>query len=183
MTCASTTPGAARCGRGSTPPQIFAGGSLDIRPGDLVLIDHSGTGEADHIVMAHSYDMTTNTLMTIGGNDGGYEVDTSPAHAAPKGESQATREKRERMEAASGQPLRAPTSGHGVGVSSYDLDDSPDPVTLKGKTRVRIYGIGRPSIVDFEDHRYDSTSAKHPPNARLARRRGPRGPCARARAR
>jgi hypothetical protein len=30
---------------------------------------------------------------------------------------------------------------------------------------VRIYGIGRPSIVDLEDHRYDSTSARRPPAA------------------
>ena len=85
---------------------IEGGGALDIRAGDLVLIDHSGSGAADHIVMVHSFDMTTNTLFTIGGNDGGYEVDTRATHEAPRGETEAAREKRERLEGATGQPLR-----------------------------------------------------------------------------
>ena len=85
---------------------IEGGGALDIRAGDIVLIDHSGSGSADHIVMVHSFDMTTNTLFTIGGNDGGYEVDTRATHTAPRGETDAEREKREQLEGATGQPLR-----------------------------------------------------------------------------
>jgi hypothetical protein len=149
---------------------ILAGGSPDIRAGDIVLVDHSGSGAADHIVMVHSYDMTTNTLFTIGGNDGGYEVDTRATHEAPRGESESAREKRERLEAATGQPLRPGSSGGHVGVGSFDLDDQPTDAERtsarsRGRKRVRIYGIGRPSIVDFEDHRYDSTSAARPPAA------------------
>jgi hypothetical protein len=150
---------------------IEGGGALDIRAGDLVLIDHSGSGAADHIVMVHSFDMTTNTLFTIGGNDGGYEVDTRATHEAPRGETEAAREKRERLEGATGQPLRPRTrGGGGVGVGSFDLDDQPEAATLdrdraRGRRRVRIYGIGRPSIVDMEDHRYDSTNARRPPAA------------------
>ncbi len=60
--------------------------NLDIRSGDTVLIDHSGKPQADHIVMVHSWNPITKTLFTIGGNDGGYEVDTSPDHKPPKKE-------------------------------------------------------------------------------------------------
>ena len=109
---------------------IEGGGALDIRAGDLVLIDHSGSGAADHIVMVHSFDMTTNTLFTIGGNDGGYEVDTRATHEAPRGETEAAREKRERLEGATGQPLRPGGSGGHVGVGSFDLDDQPAAATL-----------------------------------------------------
>ena len=149
---------------------IDAGGTLDIRAGDMVLIDHSGTGAADHIVMVHSFDMTTNTLFTIGGNDGGYEVDTRTPHAAPRGETDPQRAKRERLEGATGQPLRPGSAGGHVGVGSFDLDDQPSLAEAerdraRDRPRVRIYGIGRPSIVDLEDHAYDSTNERRPPNA------------------
>jgi hypothetical protein len=150
--------------------ELDAGEGLDIRAGDVVLIDHSGSGAADHIVMVHSYDRTSKTLFTIGGNDGGYEVDTREEHIAPRGESEDAREKRERLEGATGRPLRPGGSGGHVGVGSFDLDDQPSRdealrARERGRRRVRIYGIGRPSIVDFEDHRYDSTSARRPPAA------------------
>jgi hypothetical protein len=149
---------------------IFGGGTLDIRAGDIVLIDHSGSGAADHIVMVQSWDPTTHTLFPIGGNDGGYEVDTRPTHEAPPGELPTDREKRERLEAATGQPLRPGSAGGHVGVGSHDLGSQPNPAALdadraRGRQRVRIYGIGRPSIVDFEEHRYDSTDERRPPAA------------------
>jgi len=149
---------------------IDAGGALDIRAGDIVLIDHSGSGAADHIVMVHSYDPATNLLFTIGGNDGGYEVDTAATHTAPRGESEAARSKRERLEATTGQPLRPGGRGGHVGVGSFDLDDQPSNdeaqrARARDRRRVRIYGIGRPSIVDFEEHRYDSTDRRRPPAA------------------
>ena len=129
--------------------------------------------------MVHSFDMTTNTLFTIGGNDGGYEVDTRATHAAPRGETDPEREKREQLEGATGQPLRPGSRGGHVGVGSFDLDDQPAGATLdrdraravaRGRRLVRIYGIGRPSIVDMEDHRYDSTSGRRAPAAAPARR-------------
>jgi hypothetical protein len=150
----------------TTGAQISEGGTLDIRAGDIVLLDHQGSTAADHIVMVQSYDPANNILHTIGGNDGGYVVDNAPEHKAPQGESQAARDKRERMEAATGQPLKKGTSAN-VGVNEYDLDDQPAPTTVKEgvEKAVRVYGIGRPSLVDMEDHRYDSTDAKHPPAA------------------
>ncbi|MDA0181488.1 hypothetical protein OJ997_14380 [Solirubrobacter phytolaccae] len=129
--------------------QINGRSSLDIRPGDIVTVDHSGTAEADHIMMVHSFHAATNTLFTIGGNDGGYMVDTKPAAK------RADDPKRDQLEAASGQSLK-PGGGGKVAMNSYDLDD-------QGRIRLRIAGVGRMSISDFEDHRYDSTSEKHPP--------------------
>ena len=130
---------------------IEGGGALDIRAGDIVLIDHSGSGSADHIVMVHSFDMTTNTLFTIGGNDGGYEVDTRATHTAPRGETDAEREKRERLEGATGQPLRPGARGGHVGVGSFDLDDQPAGATLdrdraRGPRRARAHLRHRPAV-------------------------------------
>lgn len=131
-------------------------GNLDIRSGDTVLIDHSGKPQADHIVMVHSWNPVTKTLFTIGGNDGGYEVDTSPAHIPPKKETSEELEKRTHAEQATGKHLKKGGSGGHVGVGSYDLSGT-------SKKRVRIFGIGRPSIADFENHTYDSTNSKTPP--------------------
>ena len=65
-----------------TARDIQAGGNLDIRSGDVVLIDvphpvtpaHPGPDSPgpDHIVMVQSYDPITHMLFTIGGNDGGF---------------------------------------------------------------------------------------------------------------
>jgi hypothetical protein len=146
---------------------IHGGGTLDIRSGDIVLIDHSGSARPDHIVMVQSWDAATQTLFTIGGNDGGYEVDTNPAHPAPKGESADARERRLRAEAATGAALRPGHGGGHVGVTVQDLSSQPDPTAVEKnsatRTRARIFGIGRPSIVDFEDHIYDSTNLSASP--------------------
>jgi len=109
-------------------------------------LDNRDTPAADHIVMVHSFDATTNTLYTIGGNDSGYQVDTGK-HKQATGD-------QAKLEAATGQPLKPGGGNHSVAVNAYDVKRVP---------QVRIYGIGRPSLVDFEDHRYDSTNPKHPP--------------------
>lgn len=132
--------------------QINGRASLDIRPGDVITVDHSGTAEADHIMMVHSYEARTNTLFTIGGNDGGYLVDQGTGKRAPDA-------KRDRLEDASGQRLKdGGGAGGNVAMNSYDLDD-------QGKIRLRVAGIGRMSISDFEDHKYDATDPKKPPAA------------------
>jgi len=56
---------------------------LDIRPGDVVLIDHRGNRKSpQHITMVESYDPSTQTLVTIEGNTGGIQ--------APDGKGKAT---------------------------------------------------------------------------------------------
>jgi hypothetical protein len=127
---------------------LSAGGALDIRPGDVALIDRGLDGTPNHIVMVQSYDPVTSTLVSVGGNDGGLVIDNDPAHPAPAGESAAARSSRETREAATGENLKAgPAAGH-VGVSAHE-------VAVAGTRRGAIFGIGRPSIVDFEEHRYD----------------------------
>lgn len=147
---------------------------LDIRPGDVVLIDHSGSGRPDHIAMVDSYDPGTGALFTIGGNDSGYTVDTRPAHTAPPRETPAERAKRERLEAATGRPL-VPGGGGGVGFDVKELLTQPDPAVVeadpsRARPRVRVFGIGRPSIVDFEEHFYDGTRLDRAPAAAPAHR-------------
>ena len=140
--------------------QAGGGEGLDIRSGDVVLIDNRGTDRPDHIAMVDSYDPTTHALFTIGGNDSGYTVDPNPAHPAPAGESAADATKRQSVEAATGQNL-VPGTGGGVGFGVQDLGNQP----ATNRPRARVFGIGRPSIVDFEDHYYDATSVEHPPAA------------------
>jgi hypothetical protein len=61
---------------------------LDARPGDIVLIDNAKGTYADHITLCRSYDASTHTLWTIGGNEGAahpvrgslaWNLDTNPA--------------------------------------------------------------------------------------------------------
>ena len=131
--------------------EISKGGDLDIQPGDMVLIDWDLTGTADHIVLASSYDPATGYLVTIGGNDSGYVV-------APPGKHKEAKEgsKRDVAEEATGLEL---TEGGGgkvaVGVNK---------VTPEGKAkRAAVYGVGRPSLIDLEEHTYAFKPQDKPP--------------------
>ncbi|MDA0138660.1 hypothetical protein, partial [Solirubrobacter deserti] len=144
------------------PTASIGADGLDIRPGDvltLAVANEKNTEKAfgDHIVLVHSYDRATKRLFTIGGNDGGYVVRNG---APPARESATDRADRERREAATGERLQRPTRGAHVGVGSQDLGHQPTPGrrgTIVQQTHVA--GIGRPSIVDFEDHVYPSNAA------------------------
>ena len=117
----------------------------------MVLIDWDLTGTADHIVLASSYDPATGYLVTIGGNDSGFVV------AAPGKHKEATEgSKRDIAEEASGLEL---TEGGGgkvaVGVNK---------VTPEGKAkRAAVYGVGRPSLLDLEEHTYAFKPQDKPP--------------------
>ena len=126
-----------------TNEDLQSGDALDIRAGDVALLDHEADGRPNHIVMVHSYDPQTRHLRTIGGNDRGYQVD----HRAERGP---VNDEIAELEDASGLPLRKRQAGTPkVGMRLPDL--------------VNVFGVGRPSIVDFEEHRYDSASRKGPP--------------------
>jgi hypothetical protein len=129
--------------------EISAGGTLDIRPGDTVLIDPFLTGTPTHIVMAMSYDPATSTLVTIGGNDVGY-VPVAP------GSKPGADPRRETAEGATGEKLQ-PGGGDGrvaVGVHG---------AVPAGHSRAAIFGVGRLSLVDFEEHPYAWKPADKPP--------------------
>ena len=131
--------------------ELSKGGDLDIQPGDMVLIDWNLDGDADHIVLAASYDPATGYLVTIGGNDSGFVV------AAPGKHKEATEgSKRDIAEEATGLEL---TEGGGgkvaVGVNK---------VTPEGKAkRAAVYGVGRPSLLDLEEHTYAFKPPDKPP--------------------
>lgn len=144
--------------------QLWGGGALDILPGDAVLVDHQGDGKPDHIVKVSSYDPATGKLITIGGNDGGFVIDHKGK--GNKGESKAKQEKRETAEASLGAgpmttgKMSGGAAGGHVGLSVHAIG------AADGK-KGTIFGIGRPSLVDFENHVYDRkhNHAKKPPPA------------------
>ena len=131
-----------------------AGGALDIRPGDMVLIDRSDSldGDPDHIVLAQSYDPVTNLLVTIGGNDSGFVL------MGPKDKEPAKSTKLDTAEAATGLELKPGGGGDGkVAVGVHQ-------VTPEGKaTRAVVYGVGRPSLIDMEQRTYGFKPLNKPP--------------------
>lgn len=146
--------------RGSLRQWIDAGSiasaeGLDIQPGDIVLLDNDNDDQPNHIVMVHTWNPTTKMLFTIGGNDGGYQVDQKSGRSGPTEGDEATMRPREQAEQALDQPLRRGDEGTHVGIKAIDV--------TKTSATVRVFGIGRPSIVDFEDHTYHTENPKTPP--------------------
>jgi Domain of unknown function (DUF4157) len=107
-----------------------------IRPGDLVLIDNRRGTDPDHIATAVSFD--GRYLVTVGGNQGG--------------------------------PARDDQTGVSRSDAPFDLLHNPDPNDARQRDanhqpipetddrsihkHVRVHGIGRWSIVDYERHIY-----------------------------
>lgn len=105
--------------------------SLDILPGDVVLIDHEGDGKANHITMAESYDPATGVLVTIEGNGVG-EVAAAVA--------------------ADGSVTVGRSHGPCAVRNARNLKN--------GAERKKIFAVGRTSTVDFETLPYDKADAK-----------------------
>lgn len=105
--------------------------TLDILPGDVVLIDHEGDGRANHITLAESYDPATGVLTTLEGNGMG-KVAVSVA--------------------ADGTVTEGPSHGPSAVRNRRNLTDKAQ--------RRKIYGVGRLSVVDFETLPYAKTDAK-----------------------
>lgn len=137
--------------------------SLDLRPGDIVLIDN-GSNPPNHVtsVLAYHKDPAGGHawLYTIGGNEDSMVTDTTHEPATD-------------LEKAAGTGLKDPTKvtpdnpapnfSH-VGVSVRDLTlDAPNHDTkgaaVPGRAGVtyngsRVWGVGRFSGIDYENHRY-----------------------------
>ncbi len=131
---------------------ITGGTQLDIRPGDMVVTDNEGDGKSDHIVKCQSFDPATGLLITIGGNDSGMIV--RPAgEADPAHETAADQATRLAAEAATGKKMKVGSWGTGqagghVGIGVRDTH------ATGAKGFGLVYGVGRPSLVDFEDHEW-----------------------------
>jgi hypothetical protein len=122
----------------------------DIRPGDIALIRHKGVkgkdGIANHIVMVESYDAATGKLVSIEGN--------VSEGVRPDGDGAGQRTDDGRLKSSS----ESPTS------TVVEVRDMHDETTLtpgagaggvyQERGHRTIYAIGRPSLVDFEDHEY-----------------------------
>jgi hypothetical protein len=124
----------------------------DIRPGDVALIRHSGTapgakvGIANHIVMVESYDAATGQLVTIEGNV------HNGIRAGADGEAKRN---------AAGELVSDAAATDSSVVHIRDLDDEATLTPRQGKGDVyqarggqTVFGVGRPSLIDFEDHDY-----------------------------
>lgn len=99
-------------------------GDLDIRPGDVALIDHDADGTADHIVLVEAFE--EGVLYTIEGNAKG-DLCTGVNQDGI---------------------FTTTTAKEAVVKKSRDLKLATKRATL--------YGVGRLSVVDFEDHRYEA---------------------------
>jgi hypothetical protein len=124
--------------------------AADIRPGDIALIRHRGVkpGEAvaNHIVMVESYDAATGKLVSIEGN--------VSEGVRPDGDGAAQRTADGQLKSSS----QSPTS------TVVEVRDMKDEKTLtpgpgdggvyQDRGRRTVYAIGRPSLVDFEEHDY-----------------------------
>ena len=125
---------------GRVPLAELRGGAL--RPGDVVLIDLRGGYRPHHITMVESYDAATRMLVTIEGNTHGIQSD-----------------------GAGGLVVDPRSTGTGIGLLPRDLGTiTPEVTTSLGSTGQQpggglvpvqsgatVFGVGRPSIVDFED--------------------------------
>ena len=105
--------------------------ALDIRPGDVALIDHQNDGKPDHITLVESYDPATGMLRTLEGNGAG----TVATRLNPDG---------------------TVVEGHAAGDaavrSQYNL---ADPAKRK-----KLYGIGRLSALDYAVRVYEHADHK-----------------------
>ncbi len=134
-----------------TPRKWVVGPSAaaDIRPGDIALIRHSGVkqgdGIANHIVMVESYDPVSGRLVSIEGN--------VSEGVRPDGDGKA-----QRTDGKLKSSSESPTS---TVIEVRDMKDEKELTPGAGAGGVykerghrTIYAIGRPSLVDFEDHEY-----------------------------
>ncbi len=131
----------------TTGAQVTGG---DIRPGDVALIRHQGSKPdnaiANHIVMVDSWDPATGKLVTIEGNV------MEGVRPGADGEPQTLDD---------GSTLRSTTTT-APSSTALHVRDMNDQRTLTpgagkhGKYQERgartVFGIGRPSLVDFEQH-------------------------------
>lgn len=124
--------------------------ATDIRPGDIALIRHAGVkpqrGIANHIVMVESYDPNTGKLVSIEGN--------VTEGVRPDGDGKAQRTGDDQLKSSS----QSPTS---TVVEVRDMKDEKETTPGVGaggvyqeRGRRTVYAIGRPSLVDFEEHEY-----------------------------
>jgi hypothetical protein len=146
--------------RGAVTAVMEGGGALDVRPGDVVLIDHKGNKPSpQHITMVESYDPATHQLVTIEGNTGGIRAgadgkvgDAGDGHhktnaTGRDGSGLHTRD----MTNMSAKSRETHAEAHAANMARHA---STPKGAYRGTKGATVFGIGRPSAVDFEEHQY-----------------------------
>ena len=159
---------------------------LDIRPGDVVLIDHKGNKKSpQHITMVESYDPATQTLVTIEGNTRGIQAPDGKGTAADgtqwyknhhgrdgsgihrrdlttmSAKSQTAwaavhKDKEDAYRATKAKAGAEAASQKRTRKDKADARKRAEGDVYEDKKGATVFGIGRPSIVDFEEHEYAS---------------------------
>ena len=120
----------------------------DIRAGDVVLIDHGGGDSPGHITMVESFDPTNNELVTIEGNASGIRAAADGAREQlPFGSARADTHPGARLQLRDLDTIDQPGDDRQQHGQAYKV--------AGGST---VFGFGRPSAVDFEEHEYSVRS-------------------------
>lgn len=139
-----------------------------IRSGDVALIDHTNNGSPNHIVMVETYDATTQTLVTIEGNtmgikaaDTGGGAERSAVVQNADGTTSGGRlESGDYTRTGTGVHIRDMRTSSRASRTAYATEIAADPARERGEYRPKsgnsVHGVGRPSIVDMEEHSYAS---------------------------
>ncbi len=145
--------------RDALAAEMAGDSSPDIWPGDVVLIDHSGKKtKPQHITMVESYNAATKVLTTIEGNTGGIQAPDKKVkdsegdehwrkHRGPDGSGVHTRDLTN-MDKASRTKHKDQHAANKAAAK-----DKPKGA-YKGTKGSTVFGIGRASAVDFEEHSY-----------------------------
>lgn len=122
---------------------VLPGGVIPpIEPGDIVLKDNRGGVDPDHITTAITSD--GRHVSTIGGNEGTADIHDQTGVR--------------RSGAIDLQTQPGPNDNRRRDANGHPIDGSNDP---RGHKNQRVHGIGRWSIVDYEEHTY-SPAAQMP---------------------
>jgi hypothetical protein len=147
-------------GRSALTRALHDGTGPDVRPGDVLLIDHAGGASPDHIVLVDAWDAETRTVTTLEGNAIGVKAAGDGPERTDHG------------------GLRTSRYGRrGVGMHVRVLEGPRKPRAsneYRPRPAATLFGRGRQSAVDFEDHTFASRTVPEalrftPPEA-LSRR-------------
>ncbi|MEO3389001.1 hypothetical protein [Mesorhizobium sp. CAU 1741] len=158
-------------------PEIQRETPLDIAPGDIVLVDHDAGGGPDHIQIVYHWHPAQRVLTTIDGNGGSFvlrsvlerqfgaqlrpNVHFRPAPTTPAaGSAVAPATKQQHLRALDGLDVLWPMPQAGyVSIGCHVLTAAGQvnpPAPTSTAPHSRVFAIIRPSIMDFEHHRYQN---------------------------
>ena len=169
-------------------PDLQSGRALDILPGDIVLFDRTLTGGADHIQLVMSWHPAERVLVVLDGNGKSFVlrsvlekqygtnlkagVHYAVASEQPEGAYRISKAQKVRwLNQFHKMDVLWPISSSGyVGVTCHKLtaDGQSNPENdTSNNPHARVFAIIRPSLMDFEHHRYQTDSVTPVPRPRL----------------